>query len=162
MRTETTEPRPKRALDRNEGRKSPNWALFTTLKVWGREGEGLYMHRLRIVQTPWFGVYLHRIYRPDADRALHDHPWPFVSLVLFGWYEEVVPDDEKKPCQSWLSYKVRPVRWFNRKRATELHRIAWLSQSPVWTLVFVGRRCREWGFQTEQGWVASSLFEGSA
>jgi hypothetical protein len=147
-----------KALDRNEGRKSPNWAFFTELVIRGRTGE-VYLRRLRMVKTPWFGVYLHRIYRPDDDRALHDHPWPFASFVLCGEYEEVVPDDPAKPLESWLSCKVRLVRWFNFKRAADLHRISWVSQSPVWTLVFHARRCREWGFFTERGWIASSEFE---
>jgi hypothetical protein len=33
-------------------------------------------------------VYLHKFYRGDTDRHLHDHPWPFKSLMLAGGYWE--------------------------------------------------------------------------
>lgn len=33
----------------------------------------------------------HNIKRSDYDRALHDHPWPNASLVLFEGYWEIVP-----------------------------------------------------------------------
>src|SRR6185436_5414494 len=35
-----------------------------------------------------FNVYMHQLRRSDDDRALHDHPWPNVSLVLRGHYVE--------------------------------------------------------------------------
>jgi hypothetical protein len=37
-----------------------------------------------------FGLsfYLHCFVRSDDDRALHDHPWDFASLILFGDYNE--------------------------------------------------------------------------
>lgn len=37
-----------------------------------------------------FGLsfYLHCFVRSDDDRALHDHPWNFASLILFGEYNE--------------------------------------------------------------------------
>lgn len=41
-----------------------------------------------LFRVPAFGVYLHNMRRSDYDRALHDHPWPFVSLVLRGGYWE--------------------------------------------------------------------------
>lgn len=31
-------------------------------------------------------LMLHKMYRPDADRCHHDHPWPFTTLVLWGGY----------------------------------------------------------------------------
>lgn len=33
-------------------------------------------------------VYLHYFHRGDQERALHDHPWAFTSLVIWpGYYE---------------------------------------------------------------------------
>ena len=60
-------------------------------------GGALYLQRFRIVgdmmgRHAWFPftVYLHRFERPDNDRHLHNHPWPWaVSLVLTGGYDEV-------------------------------------------------------------------------
>ena len=35
-------------------------------------------------RNPVFGIYLHQFMRSDDDRALHDHPWPSLSLTLRG------------------------------------------------------------------------------
>lgn len=42
-----------------------------------------------IPRNPIVNVYLHKFLRSDDDRALHDHPWWFVSLILRGQYDEV-------------------------------------------------------------------------
>ena len=41
-----------------------------------------------IPQNRFLNVYLHRFLRSDDDRALHDHPWWNVSLLLEGAYTE--------------------------------------------------------------------------
>lgn len=40
------------------------------------------------------GLYLHLFLQSDEDRALHDHPWPWVSLILDGKYREHRHEDE--------------------------------------------------------------------
>ncbi|OLE52666.1 MAG: hypothetical protein AUG51_16985 [Acidobacteria bacterium 13_1_20CM_3_53_8] len=35
--------------------------------------------RFEILHTRWLRIYLHHLMRSDAERHLHDHPWPFVS-----------------------------------------------------------------------------------
>lgn len=42
-----------------------------------------------IPRNPLFNMYLHRFLRDDDDRALHDHPWPWCSILLRGEYIEV-------------------------------------------------------------------------
>src|SRR3954449_5709224 len=68
--------------------RSPKWAFMERFEVPDYDGDGNYLTRLRIVQTPWFGVYLHRFDGPDPRPTLHDHPWPFLSFVLRGGYTE--------------------------------------------------------------------------
>lgn len=113
-----------------------------------RDGEDVYLIRWRLIETPWFGVFLHKICRPDHDRHMHDHPWPFVSFVLRGGYVEQVPCGCTISCIS-----ARRAGSIIRHAATDLHRIHELLNGPAWTLVLIGRRCRDWGFQTETGWV---------
>jgi hypothetical protein len=43
---------------------------------------------LLIPRNPIFNVYLHHFLRSDDDRALHDHPWINLSLLLDGCYLE--------------------------------------------------------------------------
>jgi hypothetical protein len=42
-----------------------------------------------IPRNPVFNVYLHKFLRDDDDRALHDHPWLWCSVLLRGEYIEV-------------------------------------------------------------------------
>lgn len=126
------------------------WAFFQRYDIRGPDGS-LYMRRLRLIQTPWFAVYLHKIVRPDADRELHDHPWDFVSLILRGGYIEET--EGRGPGFTYRQKVWRKPFRLVRHKAEDFHRIDALSDVPAWTLVFCGRRRREWGFKTDKGWV---------
>ncbi|GBQ69758.1 hypothetical protein AA103196_2302 [Ameyamaea chiangmaiensis NBRC 103196] len=122
-----------------------------------------------IPRNRWFNVYLHKFLRSDEDRALHDHPWWWVSLILRGRYLEHTPSD------TFLRRAWRP-RW---GRATALHRVELFrarvcttvrtpdqngicrtrhsfsdarSMEAVWTIFITGPRVREWGFACPNGW----------
>src|SRR5688572_15264894 len=41
-----------------------------------------------------FNLFLHKFLRDDDDRALHDHPWWFLSFVISGRYREIVESGE--------------------------------------------------------------------
>lgn len=105
----------------------------------------VYMRRWPLITTPWFEVKLHHILLPDGERELHDHPWSFLSFVLRGWYLE---ESQTYPS---ARKRINLIRWINRKSAIELHRIAQVPPKGVWTLVFCGRRVREWGFSFPGG-----------
>jgi len=132
---------------------SKTWALLERFDVPDFDRpEVNYLTRLRIVATPWFGIYLHRIGTPDSRPVLHDHPWSFLSLVLWGSYTEVTPVLEGLPP---IGRKRRRVRWANWKPARSFHYIAELHTRAVWTLVFTGPRKRTWGYWDAEhgGWV---------
>ena len=38
-----------------------------------------------------FNVFLHKFMKGDPDE-LHDHPWPYATLILKGGYWEVTPN----------------------------------------------------------------------
>ncbi len=101
-----------------------------------------------IPRNPVLNVYLHKFLRSDDDRALHDHPWWFVSLILKGEYVEVTQHGEKLRRRGSLALR----------RATARHRVSlcwrdtwnferdqW-NEKPCWTLIITGRRVRTWGF----------------
>jgi hypothetical protein len=51
-----------------------------------------YLRRWWVIpRNRWFNIYLHRIRHDDDDRALHDHPWANITLVLKGAYVEHTP-----------------------------------------------------------------------
>jgi hypothetical protein len=100
------------------------------------------MERWRLLQTPWFGVYLHFIYREDLDPVPHDHPWAFWRIVLRGGYLEHYYDD---PAHG--RYLLRAQRrWeLGRFPTDHAHRIVLVKPDTV-SLVVVGRKRRVWGF----------------
>ncbi len=127
---------------------------------------GSYMRRW-ILRTPFGMLRLHHILRSDTDRHLHDHPFDFVSFLLTGGYHEAVPcphcdrfdgtNDGCYRCKEGLKTQYWPRFSVVRKRAEDLHRLT--LDKPIWTLVFSGLKRREWGFQTENGWVPASNYQ---
>jgi hypothetical protein len=101
----------------------------------GSEGSG----NSEPVQFPWlpFSIRLHRICRPDADRHLHDHPAPFRSFVLRGWYEHEVDGMGDIEVNAGDTYVMRKGLY---------HRIFAVPPQGVWTLVIFGKRDTTWGF----------------
>jgi hypothetical protein len=125
------------------------WALLSGLDI-GADGDP-YLDRLRIIQTPLFGVYLHHIHRPDRDPDPHDHPWWFASLVLTGSYEETVWPDKRGPRGEYRLRSRHP--WSLRHVARRSAHIITNVRGPLWTLVLTGPSRGEWGFWTQRGYV---------
>jgi len=111
-----------------------------------------------IPRNRFFNVYLHHFLRSDEDRALHDHPWASVSIILRGAYLEHLPR------KIWRLRKAGNIVIRDAKTA---HRIelfnpeSWPLVSvfcpylldPCWTLFITGPRLRAWGFHCPKGWV---------
>lgn len=111
-----------------------------------------------IPRNRWFNIYLHQILRPDDDRALHDHPWWNLSIILKGGYYEVLP--HVGPTSHFVRW--RAPGSFTFRRAEAAHRLdlplfcegreKWVYRS-CWSLFITGPRIREWGFHCPKGWV---------
>lgn len=135
------------------GQRSPRWALWEWMKIPSTQNPGeTYLDRLRIIQTPYFGVYVHWIHEPDSDRDPHDHPWNFLSFILRGGYTEYIWNNP-----SYHNDKAYKRRWlrgtWHKMRRGQAHRIDSLEADTI-SLIFVGKRQGSWGFYTAQhGWV---------
>lgn len=128
-----------------------NWIDRVLAKIFNfividSEENGPYMVRYKIFRCPWFKVFLHHILRSDEDDELHDHPWNFVSFILWSGYYEILP--------KW-SRRVRAGAVV-RHRAADAHRL--VLERPAWTLVIVTGKKRHWGFVTERGWEPYEVF----
>lgn len=102
-----------------------------------------------IPRNRWLNVYLHHFHRSDDDRALHDHPWVNLSILLIGSYLEHVVSGEvllRHPWRPWAFWRL-PMRL-----ATSAHRVELIDGQRVWTLFLTGQKIREWGFLCPQGW----------
>ena len=111
-----------------------------------------YMHRyyLFLKDRNWFplNVTLHKIVRSD-DPIFHDHPWPYMTIVLKGGYWEHTPvfnDDGKllTEFQTW-----RGPGSIIKRGAGEYHWLELDGEEPATTLFFMGPQQREWGFLVE-------------
>lgn len=121
-----------------------------------------YMNRWFILRkNRFFGkllenCYLHHILRSDDDRALHDHPWWNISIVLRGGYYEEMPLVSSKDYRTEVEFfgrgytrkEWRGVGSIIFRRATDIHRleVPQYPLEPTWTLFITGRKTREWGF----------------
>ena len=132
-----------------------------------------YILRWFLFRTERFGnklprLYLHKFLRSDDDRAPHDHPWWFISVLLRGSYVE----------HRWID----GVETIHRRRAPSIafrplstrHRVmldehtnmgGWTLpierwQDPVWTLILTGPAVRTWGFWCKETFVPSREFDG--
>lgn len=120
------------------------------------EPERNFLTRWRVISTPLFGLYVHRIDGPDPRPTLHDHPWPFVTFVLAGSYTEDFRStrcDHIGPIMRRRSREWR--RWsVHRMRKTDAHTITSV-RARTWTLLLVGRRRREpsWGYWDYYGFT---------
>lgn len=93
-----------------------------------------------------FAIMVHKFYRSDHDRCLHDHPWNFLSIILKGGYGEVF-ESEGVETQAWR----RPFSVLLRK-AEWKHRVVLLPGHTCWSLVFATGPVRRWGFWPEGKW----------
>jgi hypothetical protein len=141
---------------------------FRVLDLVGPSGTFL---RRRGIDLRLFGVYLHRIDQADPGLDLHDHPWPFVSIVLRGGYQEEHADareaatsaasaegrdvwhDGERILEAWRGAPRFWGRWsIHRIRMTEAHRIT-AALPGTTTLLLRGRKTRAWGFFIPDGYV---------
>lgn len=131
----------KRRLANN---RSPRWAIWDRIEVPNLDHPAeIYLTRWRLIQTPWFGIYLHRMDGPDSRATLHDHPWNFRSIILHGGYVEQFAAE---PMLDRIETRFHRAGTVNRLRTRNAHFIAKLLRVPTWTLMFVGRRTRTWGY----------------
>jgi hypothetical protein len=127
-------------------------------------------------QNRWFNLYLHCFKRSDDDRALHDHPWSALSIVLRGGYVEWYADPLELQAAADLArdadlphifrYPFRHRRPGSMRflRAGAAHRVELYCHSddgrtggPLvevesWSLFLTGPKRREWGFWCPKGW----------
>lgn len=106
-----------------------------------------YLSRWHIIpRNRWFNIYLHKFSGSDDDRALHDHPWWSLSILVRGYLVEHYNEDQIR--------KIRFVpRWRPVFRPTEFaHRLVQPLSRPAWTIFITGPRRREWGFLCPSGW----------
>lgn len=114
-------------------------------------------------------VRIHEIVASDDSRAFHDHPWPFLSILLRGSYVEIQPGWGLSDCDGVVvacpspgedDESIRRYRapTINRKHAMDLH-VLTVERGPVWTLFLTRPKVRSWGFAGPFGWLPWRSFD---
>lgn len=128
-----------------------------------------YLTRVKFPRVFGKRVMLHKIWRADSDREMHNHPWDHaISIILLGSYIEerldltsemiyrafhqIRLDNMKKAglegpaliAGSVLSMPEVPrnerhVKWFNSLYKEDFHKITSID-GPLWTLFIAGER----------------------
>lgn len=111
-----------------------------------------YMHRYYIFlkdrkKFP-FNLTLHKIVRSD-DPIFHDHPWPYMTIVLKGGYWEHTPVFNEKGKLIGDNRVFKGPGSIVRRGAKDYHWLELDEGKPATTLFFMGPQQREWGFLTK-------------
>lgn len=131
------------------------WLTGTPHFVIGGEDNPYLLRWFVIPRNSFVNCYLHKFLRSDDDRALHDHPWPFLSWVLRGEYIEHT--QTKTALRTRWSLAYRPAATAHRVQLLRNERTG--REQPVWTLIVTGRNGRPWGFYCPRGWVHWEKFD---
>jgi len=103
-------------------------------------------------------VRIHRIKKSDDDRALHDHPWRFVTVILKGGYYEVRPvygdryTEQETGCPLRLQGVIRhETKWHGPgsiliRSHKDFHRLVVPEGGEAWTMFTTGKYLHKWGF----------------
>lgn len=157
----------------NEVQRKRGW--FRRLRLRRADG-GIYLDRWGIAHEHIGRVLLHCMGAPDPGIDLHDHPWWFCSIVLWGGYTEQRADTRDAVSRAvgvemlnemdrgYLTHPrgdiVRRSRGSIRTmRLDECHTISDLHQRTSWTLVIGGPRRRGWGFYTPDGYIDEATYD---
>lgn len=131
------------------------WWL-TPWSRWGRDNPTTRLQRIGSALARLLpSAYLHQFLRSDDDRALHDHPWSSLSILLRGYYVE----------HTIAAGGIRHERllvtgdWRLRLSGRLAHRVELPHGEPCWTLFVIGPKYRAWGFHCpDEGWIPWQRF----
>ena len=99
-----------------------------------------------------FNVFLHKFLKSDPD-DVHDHPWPYATLILKGGYWEWIPHFDTVGRKTGEYQVWRGPGHFRISKANSYHRIELDPDITAWTLFMPGPKQRDWGFLVKNKWI---------
>lgn len=138
------------------------------------DGEEPYLTRWILLTKKYLHIYFHKFHRSDSPE-LHDHPWSFISIVLWrGYIEETFVKPPKlipyrftkffgertvekatfSPLYGLLGTKKKRIYpgQILYRAATHAHRVELINGKPAYTLLINFGYIRQWGFFTKNCW----------
>ena len=104
-----------------------------------------------------FNVFIHKFLKSDPD-DVHDHPWPYATLILKGGYFEWTPIFDGTGKKIAETCKWRGAGHFRICKATSYHRIELDPNITAWTMFMPGPQKREWGFLVNNKWIHNDTY----
>ena len=99
-----------------------------------------------------FNIFLHKFLKSDPD-DVHDHPWPYATLVLKGGNWEWIPHFDTVGRKTGEYQVWRGPGHFRVSSANSYHRIELDPDITAWTLFMPGPKQRDWGFLVKNKWI---------
>jgi hypothetical protein len=95
---------------------------------------------------------VHKFLKSDPD-DVHDHPWPYFTIILKGGYWEWIPVFNGHGAKTYEYAVWRSAGSFRFAGAETYHRIELDPAVECWTLFMPGIKQRDWGFLVKDRWV---------
>jgi len=89
---------------------------------------------------------IHHILKSDDDRAFHDHPWPYMTIILKGGYWEVTPSYDMSGLYTGEKRTWHGAGSVLFRKAKTWHRLEIPEGEQTWTLFVTGKWQQKWGF----------------
>jgi hypothetical protein len=99
-----------------------------------------------------FNIFLHKFLKSDPD-DVHDHPWPYATVILKGGYWEWIPHFDTVGRKTGEYQVWRGPGHFRVSKANSFHRIELDPDITAWTLFMPGPKQRDWGFLVKNQWI---------
>ena len=99
-----------------------------------------------------FNIFVHKFHKSDPG-DVHDHPWPYFTLILRGGYYEWIPQFDKDGKKFGEIAHWRKPGHFRFCSANSYHRIELDLAVETWTLFMPGPQKQEWGFLVNNKWI---------
>jgi hypothetical protein len=115
-----------------------------------------YLIRYTLFKCKWFSIKLHKTLISDIG-DLHDHPWNYISLILWGGYWE------------WTYIKLLNKQFLAKKwycpgsilfrKANIPHKLEIPTNKYCISLIFTSYKLRDWGFTKNNDWISHKYQE---
>lgn len=118
-----------------------------------------YLIRWTLIKNRFFSIKIHKALVSDPA-APHDHPWNYLSIILWGGYFEeqterktiyrnmhLYPDYENITIRKW--YKPGSILY---RKGDRLHRLIIPKNRYCISLIFTFKRYRDWGIFKNNKW----------
>jgi hypothetical protein len=115
--------------------------LFLVKEIVSKKGE-LHFQRWRIISCKWLAIYIHKIYKEDNDKHLHNHPWNYWNMILSGGYGEASMLYNQVVYHNMLPFS-SSIRKHDR-----YHKISTIFK-PTTTLFITSGRKYDWGYDVD-------------